>query len=86
VLAYFLPVPTALIYAAVGDGGMRLRTFLALDAIGTALWTTALALGGYLIGRRAVDVADAFAHYALWVSVGGVIAIAAWSAVRRGRR
>jgi len=86
VLAYFLPVPTALIYAAVGDGGMRLRTFLLLDALGTVLWTTALALGGYLIGRRAVDVADAFAHYALWVSVGGVIAIAAWSAARRGRR
>jgi len=85
VLAYFLPVPTALIYAAVGDGGMRLRTFLLLDALGTVLWTTALALGGYLIGRRAVDVADAFAHYALWVSIGGVILIAAWSAVRRGR-
>src|SRR4051795_7001183 len=28
VLAYLLPVPAALIYAAVGDGGMRLGVFL----------------------------------------------------------
>ena len=85
VLAYFLPVPTALIYAAVGDGGMRLRTFLVLDALGTVLWTSALAVGGYVLGRRAMDVADAFAHYALWVSIAGVIVIAAWSTVRRAR-
>jgi membrane protein DedA with SNARE-associated domain len=86
VLAYFLPVPTVLVYAAVGDGGMRLRRFLVLDVIGTLLWTTALALGGYAIGRRAVDVADAFGHYALWASIGGVILIIAWNAARRARR
>ena len=83
VLAYFLPVPTAVIYAAVGDGGMRLWVFLLLDAIGTLLWTTPLAVGGYALGQHAVDVANAFAHYALWASIGGVVAIVVWTGVRR---
>jgi membrane protein DedA with SNARE-associated domain len=83
VLAYFLPVPTTLIYAAVGDGGMRLWVFLLLDALGTVLWTAALAFAGYAIGQSAVDVADAFARYGLWVSIGAVAAFVAWVGVRR---
>src|SRR5690348_1577732 len=55
VLAYLLPVPSTLIYAAVGDGGMRLRVFLALDLLGTLLWTSLLAAAGYAAGRSAVD-------------------------------
>lgn len=33
VLAYNLPLPSLLIYAAAGLSGMRLRTFLALDLV-----------------------------------------------------
>ena len=83
VLAYFLPVPSTLVYAAVGDGGMRLWVFLALDVAGTLLWTGALATGGYLLGQDAVDAADTLAHYSLWVTIIGVAAITAWSAVSR---
>ena len=35
VLAYYLPLPSLLIYAAAGLSGMRLRTFVALDLLGT---------------------------------------------------
>jgi membrane-associated protein len=80
VLAYFLPVPAALIYAAVGDGGMRLWVFLILDLLSTLLWTSALALAGWELGHRAVDVADAVAHYSLWVTIGLVFVITLWSA------
>jgi membrane-associated protein len=80
VLAYLLPVPSALVYAAVGDGGMRLRAFLALDALGTVLWTGLLASAGYALGRRAVDVADTVAHYSLWVTIAIVVAITVWRA------
>jgi membrane-associated protein len=80
VLAYFLPVPTVLIYAAVGDGGMRLWVFLILDVLATLLWTTALAVAGWQLGQRAVDVADAVAHYSLWVTVGLAVLITLWSA------
>jgi membrane-associated protein len=82
VLAYFLPVPAGLIYAAVGDGGMRLWVFLILDVLGTLLWTTALALAGWELGQRAVDVADAIAHYSLWVTIGLVVLITVWRSSR----
>jgi len=80
VLAYFLPVPSVLIYAAVGDGGMRLFVFLLLDLVATLLWTSTLAFAGWELGRRAVDVADAIAHYSLWVTIGLVVLITLWSA------
>jgi membrane-associated protein len=80
VLVYFLPVPSVLVYAAVGDGGMRLWVFLILDFLATLLWTTALAVAGWELGQRAVDVADAIAHYALWVTIGLVLLITMWSA------
>src|SRR3954451_17824675 len=38
VLPIVLPVPSVLVYAAVGDGGMRLGVFLVLDVLGTLLW------------------------------------------------
>jgi membrane-associated protein len=80
VLVYFLPVPSALVYAAVGDGGMRLWVFLLLDLLATLLWTSALAAAGWELGQRAVDVADAVAHYSLWVTIALVVAITLWSA------
>jgi membrane-associated protein len=86
VLAYFLPVPSTLIYAAVGDGRMRLWVFLVLDLIGTLLWTGALAAGGYVLGREAVDAANTLAHYSLWVTIAGAVAISLWSGVRRRSR
>jgi membrane protein DedA with SNARE-associated domain len=75
VLAPILPIPSPLIYAAVGDGGMRLATFLALDVAGTLLWTGLLATLGYELGQSAVDVTDAIAHYSLLATLGLVAAI-----------
>jgi membrane-associated protein len=82
VLAYVLPVPSPLIYAAVGDGGMRLPTFLVLDLTGTLLWTGLLATLGYELGRSAVDVTDAIAHYSLWATLGLIAAVITVQAVR----
>jgi membrane protein DedA with SNARE-associated domain len=82
VFAYLLPIPSALVYAAVGEGGMRLRNFLILDILGTLLWTGLLSGAGYAFGRRAVDVADTVAHYGLWVSLGLVVVVV----VLRARR
>jgi membrane protein DedA with SNARE-associated domain len=77
-----LPVPSGLIYAAVGDGGMRLPTFLVLDLIGALLWTGLLATLGYQLGQRAVDVTDAIAHYSLLATLGLIAAVIAAQAVR----
>ena len=83
VLAYLLPVPSALVYAAVGDGGMRLSVFLILDVLGTIVWTGLLAAAGWQLGHTAVDVADAVARYSLWVTLGLVVLIVFWRASRR---
>jgi membrane protein DedA with SNARE-associated domain len=85
VLAPVLPIPSPLIYAAVGDGGMRLATFLILDLTGTLLWTALLATLGYQLGQSAVDVTDAISHYALWSTLGLVAAVIAFQAVRARR-
>jgi membrane protein DedA with SNARE-associated domain len=76
VFAYLLPVPTALVYAAVGDGGMRLGVFLVLDLLGTLLWTGLLAAAGYGLGQRAVDVANAMSQYGLWVAAALIVVVA----------
>jgi membrane-associated protein len=75
VLAALLPVPSVLIYAAAGLAGMRLRVFLALDALGALLWVGLMVGLGVLLGQRAVDVAHAISHYSLLVTVGLVVLI-----------
>jgi membrane-associated protein len=76
VFAYILPIPSALIYAAVGDGGMRVGVFLVLDLMGTLLWTGLLAGAGYGFGQGAVEVANAMSHYGLWLALGLIVVVA----------
>jgi membrane-associated protein len=86
VIAYFQPVPNVLIYAAAGWTGMRLRTFLILDLIGSLLWIGLCVGLGYAIGQDAVDIAKAIGRYALWVTLGLVVVVIArqwWVARRR---
>jgi membrane-associated protein len=59
----------------VGWAGMRLVTFLILDAIGTLLWAGLLAGLGYELGHHAVVVAQAISHYGLWISIGLIVVI-----------
>src|SRR3954465_849783 len=84
VLANVLPVPSVLVYAAVGDGGMRLGVFLVLDVLGTLLWTGLLATLGYELGRGAVDVTNAISHYSLWITLGLIVVIVVFQ-TRRAR-
>jgi membrane-associated protein len=85
ILAPFLPIPTAIIYVVVGWAGMRLVTFLILDAIGTLLWAGLLAGLGYELGHHAVVVAQAISHYGLWISIGLIVVIVFFQ-VRSQRR
>lgn len=81
VLAYYLPVPNVLIFAVSGLSGMRLRTFLALDLIGTLLWVGPIVGLGYGLGRSAVDVVHRIDHYSTLVSIAvlvAVIGVQAW--------
>jgi membrane-associated protein len=64
---------------------MKLRTYLILDAIAAMLWLSLLVALGYSIGQDAIDVVEAIAKYALWISIGLVVVIVGrqiWSATR----
>jgi membrane protein DedA with SNARE-associated domain len=84
VLAYVLPIPSALVYAAVGDGGMRLGVFLVLDFLGALLWSGLLAGAGYGFGQGAIDVANGVSHYGLWVTAALIVVV--FVSVRRRAR
>jgi len=85
VLAYVLPIPSALIYAAVGWTGMRLRVFILLDLIGTAMWVGLNVGLGYLIGQSAVDIAKGISRYALYFTLALVVVVVVVQ-VRRSTR
>ena len=64
-----LPLPMALIYAAVGASGMRLRKFLVIDII-TAMVFQALYLAlGWWIGEPAVRIVKIYADFAWYVTI-----------------
>ncbi len=75
VAAPFLPIPSALIYAAAGWGEMRLRRFLVLDILGTLLWCGLFVGLGWGIGRSAVNVAHKISHYSLIVTIAIVVIV-----------
>jgi membrane-associated protein len=75
IVAPFLPIPTAIIYVVVAWAGMRLVTFLILDAIGSLLWAGMLAGLGYELGHHAVVVAQTVSRYGLWISIPLVVMI-----------
>jgi membrane-associated protein len=85
-IAYVGPFPAPAIDAACGWSGMRLRVFLFWDALGILVWTTLLALLGYAIGQRAVDVVAQIAKYSLWLTGGILVAVVVAAVVRHKRR
>jgi membrane-associated protein len=74
-LAYYLPLPSVLFYVGAGLSGMRLRTFLILDVLGTLLWVGPVVALGYAIGKPAVDLVDRIAHYSTYVSLAAIVVI-----------
>ncbi|GAA4283202.1 membrane protein [Brevibacterium daeguense] len=87
VLAAPLPgVPGVVMTMLAGWTGMRLRTFLVLDALG-AFGTTALVAGlGYALGQGAVDVVLLIERQAVWVTLGLIAVTVAVPMVKRAVR
>lgn len=85
VLAYYLPLPSLLIYVAAGLSGMRLRTFLVLDVVGTLLWVGPVVGLGYAIGRPAVDLVHRIDHYSTFLTIVVVLVVIGVQ-IRRHRR
>lgn len=85
-LVWFIPfVPSAIVYAFVGNARMSLKKFLLIDFLG-ALGNRAIYFYlGYRIGEPAKDVVDLIGKYSWYISIALIIGIFASSALR-GRR
>jgi membrane protein DedA with SNARE-associated domain len=82
-MAPWTPIPSSLIYAAAGWTGMRLRTFLVLDGVGSLVRASIYAGAGYAIGQPAVDVAETISAHGIWVSLAIVAVMVGWRFARR---
>jgi membrane protein DedA with SNARE-associated domain len=85
VIAYYLPVPAALLFVIAGWTGMRLVTFVLLDALAALLWIGMLIGLGYYLGQDAVDVAKTISRYGTWASIALVVAVLVARSVRSRR-
>ncbi|MFC7620437.1 Mov34/MPN/PAD-1 family protein [Microlunatus sp. GCM10028923] len=86
VLAMLPGIPSALVFAIAGWTGMRLLTFLLLDALGALLITSLVAGLGFQLGQWAVDIVLTVDKYALWVSLAVIIGISIITGVKQSRR
>jgi membrane protein DedA with SNARE-associated domain len=68
-LCYILPLPAAVVYATVGMAGMRLRTFILVDLLGSALICSFYVWLGFRLGQRAVTIVDVIAKYSGYISI-----------------
>jgi membrane protein DedA with SNARE-associated domain len=84
-VAYFLPVPNALVFLSCGTAGMPLATFVVGDIIGTLLWTALLVEIGWTAGRQGVRIVDAVQHYELVLVLAVVVLAVAVGVLRRRR-
>lgn len=75
----FPGIPAAAVYAFAGVNKMRLRTFLAFNALGSVIMTGLVAGLGFALGQRAVDVVLLVDKYALWLTLAIIVGLAFWS-------
>jgi len=85
-LSYLPGVPALFVHVVAGWTGMRLRTFLLLDALGALLLTGTVAGIGYAAGQTGVDIVLAVDRYALWVTLAIVLVMAFVPVVKQIRQ
>lgn len=72
-VAYFLPVPNAVVYGLCGASGVPLRVFLLGDLLGLLVWEVLLVGLGWALGQHAVDLLRTVDHDALPITVAVVL-------------
>jgi membrane protein DedA with SNARE-associated domain len=79
-LSYVPGVPGGVVCVLAGTSGMRLRTYLVLDALGALAVTAAVACVGYTSGQAGVDVVMLIDRYALWIMLALILGLALYPA------
>lgn len=79
-------IPQTLVFIVAGWTGMRLRTFLIADFIGSLIFTLIWTMLGYQLGQAAVDVLAVIDKYALWITFAFIMGIFVYALVKENRR
>lgn len=80
-----IPVVRSLVSLPAGLERMSIPLFVALTALGSAVYNSVLVGAGYLLGDRWTDVGR-YSNLVNWVVIGGMAAALAWFVVGRVRR
>ncbi|MFE9246834.1 DedA family protein [Nocardiopsis sp. NPDC006938] len=80
-LSYLPGVPGGIPHIVAGVNGMRLSTYMLLDALGALLVTAVVAGIGYGSGQAGVDVVLLIDGYAVWLMFALIFAMAAVPAI-----
>ena len=75
-LSYLPGVPAGVPHVIAGVSGMRLRTYLFLDALGALMVTAAVAWIGFTSGQAGVDLVLLVDRYATWIMVAVIFVLA----------
>jgi len=74
-IAPWLPLPTALMYAANGWRRLPLAVFVLADAVGTLLRAAVMLLIGYTLGATGVRVVREVSDYSAWLTEAVVLGL-----------
>jgi membrane protein DedA with SNARE-associated domain len=75
-----VPVVRSLISVPAGVERMRLSLFLALTAIGSLVWNSALIIAGYLLGEK-WNVVESYVGVVQWVVLAAAVLAVVWFVV-----
>ncbi|WP_169787680.1 DedA family protein [Luteipulveratus mongoliensis] len=82
-LVWFIPfIPSAIVYAFLGNARMKLRTFLLIDFLGALCNRAVYVYLGYRIGEPAKDVVNLISKYSWYISIALIVGIFVSSALR----
>lgn len=86
--AYFVPVPSDLLYFGAGDARIPFWRFILVDFVGTIMYTSLWVALGFIIGDPARRFADGVGKYGLYITIAVIVAIILYSVVTawRGHR
>lgn len=76
-----LPIPSGVVFAALGAAGTSLPKFLTVCVLGSLAATGGYMYAGYTIGEPAVALMDVYGRYLWYVSIAlfvGIIALTVW--------
>ena len=84
-----IPIPSGVVYAALGAAGTSLRTFLTMCAVSAGVLTGVYLWLGYAIGEPAVQLMEQYGKFMWIVSIAlivGMIGVAIWRSKKNGQQ